>query len=332
MSIPKVDPDSSLGEALMGLYENMGDTLALQYGGSAAHNKVFSERRGRWKATTHSQEFFRTLQRYYRNAYLDAEKQDAINVFLGHFQPQHGKPALWELDSDQHCNIGRRIDDFVNKDMGSSFKRSLSDGNILNPNVVAVSTQTASQNHLQGKMSLTERSLVSEGTNSTPEHAITCIDETSYARFVQSTTCRRLLNNCRNQPPIKLTENGRQGIMDRSTNSEFHDFDWLASSGNSCEEDSSERCLVTTTLDTDSSNRYTVHDTIAIHEGSNEYDETSQGTNGMEKTNGGVQGNNTSDDFHQADHSLGEVIAQAALNEFSSTFVHWVNYGQSLCS
>lgn len=27
--------------------------------------------------------------------------------FLGHFQPQQGKPALWELDSDQHYPAGR---------------------------------------------------------------------------------------------------------------------------------------------------------------------------------------------------------------------------------
>lgn len=26
--------------------------------------------------------------------------------FLGHFQPQQGKPALWELDSDQHYGVG----------------------------------------------------------------------------------------------------------------------------------------------------------------------------------------------------------------------------------
>lgn len=29
-----------------------------------------------------------------------------LSRFLGHFQPQQGKPALWELDSDQHHNIG----------------------------------------------------------------------------------------------------------------------------------------------------------------------------------------------------------------------------------
>ncbi|GMQ07998.1 hypothetical protein CsSME_00051942 [Camellia sinensis var. sinensis] len=104
---PNMDMDSPLPDDLMRVYETMGDTLALQYGGSAAHNKIFSRRRGQWKAATQSQEFFRTLQRYYSNAYMDAEKQDAINVFLGHFRPQQGKPALWEMDSDQHYNIGR---------------------------------------------------------------------------------------------------------------------------------------------------------------------------------------------------------------------------------
>lgn len=30
----------------------------------------------------------------------------SVDRFLGHFRPRLGKPALWELDSDQH-NIGR---------------------------------------------------------------------------------------------------------------------------------------------------------------------------------------------------------------------------------
>ncbi|XP_024979533.1 phosphoinositide phosphatase SAC2-like isoform X3 [Cynara cardunculus var. scolymus] len=77
---PVIELDSALADDLMRIYEKMGDTLALQYGGSAAHNKIFCQRRGQWKAATQSQEFFRTLQRYYSNAYMDAEKQDAINV------------------------------------------------------------------------------------------------------------------------------------------------------------------------------------------------------------------------------------------------------------
>lgn len=37
---PNIDLDNPLAEDLMSIYETMGDTLALQYGGSAAHNKV----------------------------------------------------------------------------------------------------------------------------------------------------------------------------------------------------------------------------------------------------------------------------------------------------
>lgn len=37
---PEVHLDSPLSRHLMHFYERMGDTLALQYGGSAAHNKV----------------------------------------------------------------------------------------------------------------------------------------------------------------------------------------------------------------------------------------------------------------------------------------------------
>ncbi|KAD4180547.1 hypothetical protein E3N88_29138 [Mikania micrantha] len=112
----KIDLDDPLAQELMGFYESMGDTLAHQYGGSAAHNKVFSEVRGQWKAATQSQEFFRTLQRYYNNAYMDAEKQNAINVFLGHFQPRDGRPEVWELDSDQHLSMYRNGQAMVDED------------------------------------------------------------------------------------------------------------------------------------------------------------------------------------------------------------------------
>lgn len=40
ISYSKIDMDAPLADTLMVFYETMGDTLALQYGGSAAHNKV----------------------------------------------------------------------------------------------------------------------------------------------------------------------------------------------------------------------------------------------------------------------------------------------------
>ncbi|KAK6775763.1 hypothetical protein RDI58_026764 [Solanum bulbocastanum] len=117
---PKVDADSSIAAALMDMYQGMGDALAQQYGGSAAHNTVFPERQGKWKATTQSREFLKSIKRYYSNAYTDGEKQDAINLFLGYFQPQEGKPALWELDSDYYLHVSGIGDDLI-PDYGLSF-------------------------------------------------------------------------------------------------------------------------------------------------------------------------------------------------------------------
>ena len=47
LDIPKVDPHNNIADALVVMYQNMGDALALQYGGYIAHNIVFLERYGR---------------------------------------------------------------------------------------------------------------------------------------------------------------------------------------------------------------------------------------------------------------------------------------------
>lgn len=39
-----------------------------------------------------------------------------LSRFLGHFQPQQGKPAIWELDSDQHYDAGRHGQADVDED------------------------------------------------------------------------------------------------------------------------------------------------------------------------------------------------------------------------
>ncbi|KAL9405839.1 hypothetical protein Peur_002811 [Populus x canadensis] len=230
MEYPNIDLDNPLAEDLMRIYETMGDTLALQYGGSTAHNKIFSERRGQWKAATHSQEFFRTLQRYYSNAYMDAEKQDAINVFLGHFQPQQRKPALWELDSDQHYDVGRRGPDLV-ENARSLIKRSLSDGNLPCESESLVSA--ASVGYCK---SLSEKEGgVNKGlSDSTPEIPA-CEIDISYSRYIPSMPCRKIFEDEKCQyfesDHICYYEHG-----DACSCSNFLDKEWLSSSGNSCED------------------------------------------------------------------------------------------------
>lgn len=44
-------------------------------------NQVLTERQGKWKATTQSREFLKSIKRYYSNTYTDGEKQDAMNLY-----------------------------------------------------------------------------------------------------------------------------------------------------------------------------------------------------------------------------------------------------------
>uniref|UniRef100_A0A8C9LB41 FIG4 phosphoinositide 5-phosphatase n=1 Tax=Pavo cristatus TaxID=9049 RepID=A0A8C9LB41_PAVCR len=81
------------------LYEDHGDTLSLQYGGSQLVHRVKTYRKiAPW--TQHSKDIMQTLSRYYSNAFSDADRQESINLFLGVFKPMEGKPHLWELPTD----------------------------------------------------------------------------------------------------------------------------------------------------------------------------------------------------------------------------------------
>ncbi|KAJ6427171.1 hypothetical protein OIU84_022723 [Salix udensis] len=230
MECPNIDLDNPLAEDLMRIYETMGDTLALQYGGSAAHNKIFSERRGQWKAATHSQEFFRTLQRYYSNAYMDAEKQDAINLFLGHFQPQQEKPALWELDSDQHYDVGRPGPDLV-ENARSFIKRSLSDGNLLCESESLVSAASAGYS----KPLYEKEGGINKGLSGSTPEIPACEIDMSYSRYTPTMSRRKIFKDEEYQyfesDHICYDEHG-----DACSCTNFLDMDRLSSSGNSCED------------------------------------------------------------------------------------------------
>ena len=73
----------------------MGDRLALQYGGSEAHKKV-----SKGAGKTKQGEFLTSIKRYYSNSFTDRVKQDAMNLFLGYFQPSLHDYALWDLETD----------------------------------------------------------------------------------------------------------------------------------------------------------------------------------------------------------------------------------------
>ncbi|KAF5294867.1 hypothetical protein FQR65_LT10665 [Abscondita terminalis] len=98
---PKLEFDTDCVRMLESLYEDHGDTLALQYGGSQLVHRIKTYRKtAPW--TSQGNDIMQTLSRYYSNTFSDAEKQNTINLFLGLFIPDESKPPIWEYITDYH--------------------------------------------------------------------------------------------------------------------------------------------------------------------------------------------------------------------------------------
>lgn len=96
---PSLEFDSDCVRMLEEMYEDHGDTLALQYGGSQLVHRIKTYRRtAPW--TSQGNDIMQTLSRYYSNTFSDTEKQNAINLFLGVYVPCEEPVPIWELSSD----------------------------------------------------------------------------------------------------------------------------------------------------------------------------------------------------------------------------------------
>ncbi|XP_078036879.1 polyphosphoinositide phosphatase FIG4 isoform X1 [Augochlora pura] len=103
LEFPKLEFDSDCVRMLEELYEDHGDTLALQYGGSQLVHRIKTYRKtAPW--TSQGNDIMQTLSRYYSNTFSDQEKQHTINLFLGLFIPEEGKPPIWELITDYYLH------------------------------------------------------------------------------------------------------------------------------------------------------------------------------------------------------------------------------------
>eukprot|EP01135_Chromosphaera_perkinsii_P003916 Nk52_evm17s262 gene=Nk52_evmTU17s262 len=99
ISEPSLEFDSDAVRLLEEMYEDHGDTIALQYGGSQLVNTMETYRKiSPW--TSHSRDILNSIHRYYSNSFTDFDKQGAINLFLGIYVPKENSTHLWDLDSD----------------------------------------------------------------------------------------------------------------------------------------------------------------------------------------------------------------------------------------
>lgn len=105
----EIDYDSDAVNLLTEMFHDHGDTIALQYGGSHLVNTMETYRKiNQW--SSHSRDLIESIRRFYSNSFIDSQRQDAINLFLGNFKWEEGKPRLWDLSSDYylHNNLSIR--------------------------------------------------------------------------------------------------------------------------------------------------------------------------------------------------------------------------------
>lgn len=87
LEAPKLEFDSDCVRLLEELYEDHGDTLALQYGGSQLVHRIKTYRKtAPW--TSQGNDIMQTLSRYYSNTFSDQEKQHTMNLFLGEVETE----------------------------------------------------------------------------------------------------------------------------------------------------------------------------------------------------------------------------------------------------
>lgn len=104
--------DSDVVDILTEMFHDHGDTIALQYGGSHLVNTMETYRKiNQW--SSHSRDMIESIKRFYSNSFVDQQRQEAINLFLGNYVWEKGIPMLWDLNTDYYLHndfVGANID------------------------------------------------------------------------------------------------------------------------------------------------------------------------------------------------------------------------------
>ncbi|KAI9886269.1 MAG: H(+)-transporting V1 sector ATPase subunit D [Watsoniomyces obsoletus] len=98
-----VDYDTDAVNLFTHMYHEHGDNLAIQYGGSHLVNTMETYRKmNKW--TSQSRDMVESFKRYYHNSFLDSQRQEAYNLFLGNYIFTQGQPMLWDLPTDYYLH------------------------------------------------------------------------------------------------------------------------------------------------------------------------------------------------------------------------------------
>mgnify|MGYP003361728889 CR=1 FL=1 len=122
--------DSDVTNVLTEMYHDHGDTIALQYGGSHLVNTLQTYRKiNQW--SSHSRDMIESVKRFYSNSFVDAQRQEAINLFLGNYVYSPHQPMLWELNTDYYLH-NTRMNSVVELNGSVSYTHWYNDGYLRN--------------------------------------------------------------------------------------------------------------------------------------------------------------------------------------------------------
>ncbi|KAK3678061.1 phosphatidylinositol-3,5-bisphosphate 5-phosphatase [Recurvomyces mirabilis] len=100
---PTIPYDTDCINTFTSQFHSHGDTIAVQYGGSHLVNTMATYRKlNHWQSS--SRDMVESFKRYYHNSFLDSQRQEAYNLFLGNYVWVLGEPRLWELGSDYYLH------------------------------------------------------------------------------------------------------------------------------------------------------------------------------------------------------------------------------------
>lgn len=80
-----VRADQPLGIQFKNLFDEHGDLISLQYGGSKAHHSNLTKKKKFFQNVI--PELVTSVKRHYANNFLDPQRQLIINLFLGLYKP-----------------------------------------------------------------------------------------------------------------------------------------------------------------------------------------------------------------------------------------------------
>lgn len=139
----EVDFDTDAANIFTHMFHDHGDTIAVQYGGSHLVNTMATYRKlNQWQS--HSRDMVESFKRYYHNSFLDSQRQEAYNLFLGNYIWVSGQPMLWDLPSDYylHHSDPRAWLDRQRRDYIKWFTPEFLEKRTMPPKAVPLSNET----------------------------------------------------------------------------------------------------------------------------------------------------------------------------------------------